>query len=97
MANSTLRPDEQEAERILTELGLQVCRVPTASSKTPDFIVDGDARGYLVEVKAREDSEKWTREMESGQVALQHRSMGYGLRAEDVASKAGTPQRVSLG
>ena len=88
MPTSTLRPDEEEAERILTELGLQVSRIPTASSKTPDFIVDGDARGYLVEVKAREDSEKWTRETESGQVALQHRSMGYGLWAEDVTSKA---------
>ena len=88
MPTPTLRPDEQEAERILKELGLRVSVVPTASSKTPDFIVDGDARGYLVEVKAREDSEKWTRQMESGQVARQHRSMGYGLWAEDVASKA---------
>ena len=88
MPTPTLRPDEQEPERILKELGLRVSLVPTASSRTPDFIVDGDARGYLFEVKAREDSKTWTRAMNSGQVACQQRSMGYGRWAEDVASEA---------
>jgi hypothetical protein len=88
MPTPNLRADEQEAERVLKELGLRVSRVPTSSSKTPDFAVEGDARGYLFEVKARQDSEAWTRAIKRGQVAFQKRSMGYGHWAEDVASDA---------
>jgi hypothetical protein len=84
----TLLPEEQEAEQFLKALDLTVLPVPRSTSETPEFIVDGDARGYVVEVKAREDSEKWTGEMESGQVALQQRSMGCGPWAEKVARKA---------
>jgi hypothetical protein len=57
-------------------------------SKTPDFSVDGDAKGYLVEVKAREDSQMWNRHLDSGQVARQRRSMGYGDWTEKVAKDA---------
>jgi len=88
MTTLTLRPEEQEAERFLKERGLEVRPVPTSTSVTPDFIVDGDARGYVVEVKAREDSKEWTRAIKSGRVANQKRSMGYSHWAKDVARKA---------
>jgi hypothetical protein len=85
----TLRPDEQQAEDFFTTLGLQVLRIPIAPPlKTPDFSIQGDARPYLLEVKAREDSADWTHSMNSGQVALQERSMGYGHWAANVASDA---------
>lgn len=88
MPTPTLRPEEQEAEQFLKARGLKVLPVPISTSGTPEFIVEGDARGYVVEVKARNDSEAWTRQVKSGQVALQQRSMGYGRWAEDVARKA---------
>jgi hypothetical protein len=84
----TLLPEEQEAEEFMSELGLAVRRVPTSTTETPDFIVDGDARGYVLEVKARNDSEEWTRAIEDRRVAHQRRSMGHGSWAEDVAHKA---------
>jgi hypothetical protein len=88
MSTPTLLPEEQEAERFLKALGLEVCPVPTSTSKTPEFIVGGDARGYVLEVKARDDSEEWTRAMKSGRAAHQKRSMGYSRWAEDVAHNA---------
>ena len=91
MANEqadTLLPEEQEVVRFLEELGLQVRPVPTSASKTPDFVVDGDARGYVVEVKTRFDSEEWARAMDCGSVAYQERSMGHGRWGEDVARGA---------
>ena len=89
MPTPTLRPDEQEAKNFFTKLGLQVFRIPIAPpSKTPDFSIEGDTRPYLLEVKAREDSADWTHSMNSGQVALQQRSMGYGHWAANVASDA---------
>jgi hypothetical protein len=88
MPTPTLLPEEQEAERFLRERGLDVHRVPTSASKTPEFIVEGDARGYVVEVKARDDSKEWTRAMKSGRVAHQKRSMGHSRWAEDVAHDA---------
>lgn len=84
----TLLPEELEADRLLQSLGLRVRRVPTSTSKTPEFIVDGDARGYVLEVKARDDSEEWTRAMKSGRAAHQKRSLGCGRWAEDVAGNA---------
>src|ERR1700680_4507885 len=88
MPTPTLRPEEQEAERFLRALDLEVRPVPTSTSQTPDFIVDGDARGYVVEVKARADSKDWTRAMKSGRAAHQKRSMGYSHWTKDVARKA---------
>jgi hypothetical protein len=42
MPTPALLPEEQEAERLLQMLDLKVHRVPTSTSKTPEFIVDGD-------------------------------------------------------
>lgn len=84
----TLLPEEQEAEEFMSELGLAVRRVPTSTTETPDFLVDGDARGYVLEVKARNDAEAWARDIELGRVAQQRRSMGHGRWADDVAHSA---------
>jgi hypothetical protein len=84
-----LLPEEQEAQRFLKELELEVHRVPTTStSRTPDFLLDGDARGYVLEVKARDDSKQWTRAMRAGRAAHQKRSMGYSTWAKDIAHNA---------
>jgi hypothetical protein len=84
----TLLPEEQAAEQFLRELGLDVLPVPTSTSKTPDFIVDGDARGYMLEVKARKDSKRCVDAMIRGRGAYQVRSMGHGHWAQDVARNA---------
>src|SRR6266849_584317 len=88
MPTATLLPEEQKAERFLKALGLEVHPIPTSTSKTPEFIVDGDARGYVLEVKARGESEQWTHAIKSGDAAHQERSMGHGRWAEDVAREA---------
>lgn len=85
---STLHPEEVEAQKLLEQLGLIVVPVPTAKSNTPEFLVDGDARGYAVEVKARRDMDEWKRVLRGGNVAYQKRSMGFGRWAEDVAHHA---------
>jgi hypothetical protein len=88
MSTSTLLPEEQEAKQFLQDRGLDVSLVPTSSSRTPEFKVDGDGRGYLFEVKARKDSENWVHAMRLGRTAYQERSLGYGRWAADVARKA---------
>jgi hypothetical protein len=44
---------ERNAKHVLEGLGFGVRKVPTTSERTPDFEVEGDASGYLVEVKSR--------------------------------------------
>jgi len=85
---STLHPEELEALAFLERLGLIVVPVPTAKSKTPEFLVNGDTRGYAVEVKARRDTDGWERALRGGEVAYQKRAMGYARWCEDVAHNA---------
>jgi len=80
---------EATAEYILqSKVGLQVNPVPTSTTETPEFQVDGDGRGYLVEVKTRYNSEQWREDIHSGEAALESRSLGWSRWAEDVARKA---------
>src|SRR3990170_2479501 len=59
--------EEQEARRFFEEgLGLMVTRVPNATSKTPDFLIDGEKPGYVLEVKSRFDDESFLKELERG-------------------------------
>lgn len=88
MAASSLLPEEREAKEFLEAVNLQVQPVPTSTSRSPEFIVDGDARGHVVEVKARKDSETWMRAMKRGRVAYEERSLGHSRWAEDVARTA---------
>lgn len=84
----TLLPEEQDAERFLQGLGLHVRPVAPSTSKTPEFIVEGDGRGYVVEVKARKDPKPWLDALNRGRVASQQRSTGFGRWTRDVAHQA---------
>jgi hypothetical protein len=86
------QPEEQEAMEYLSSLRLDVKPVPRGPSRTAEFLVDGDGRGYAVEVKAREDSEEWNAAMNAGVVASQSRSMGSGTWAKDVVRKKALKQ-----
>ncbi len=88
MLKNPLLPEEHEAKQLLEKLGLTVYPVPASPSKSPDFIVDNDARGYTMEVKTRIDSKEWTQTIAKGEPALQERLMSYGRWTEDVAHKA---------
>lgn len=53
-----LEPAEQEAHDFFEKkLKLTVRPVQRTHLKTPEFEIDGDADGYLVEVKARRDDD----------------------------------------
>jgi hypothetical protein len=81
-------PEEKEAIEFFEMLGLAVQVIPVGTAKTPEFRATGDRRHYVVEVKARHDSEEWHRAMTQGQVAYQERSLGYGRWVEDVSRNA---------
>ena len=83
-----LRSEEREAKEFLERLDVVVLPVPTGSGKTPEFLVDGDARGYVVEVKARNESHDWLREAIAGGIAEQSRPTGYDRWVEDVSRYA---------
>jgi len=56
-----LSGSEWAAKEVLTRLCFDVHEVPRNSGKTPDFIVDGDDPGYVVEVASRYLPEQaWT-------------------------------------
>jgi hypothetical protein len=83
-----IRPEEENAGKFLLGLGLDVHHIPTSSSKTPEFEIDGDGRGYVVEVKARKDSKAWDHALDRGEAAHQVRSMGHARWTQDVAHAA---------
>lgn len=89
-----LRPEEKYAKRFFEALNLSVLTVPTGAAKTPEFLVNGDRSGYVVEVKARRDSEEWLRATKAGELAYESRPTGFGRWAEDVA-RAALKQLVS--
>jgi hypothetical protein len=67
MSNRPEDPAEQDAKRFFENCGLTVRRIPEASKATPDFEVDGDGPGFLVEVKARRDDEEF-RNLPTGKI-----------------------------
>jgi hypothetical protein len=83
-----LLPEEKQAFDLLKNIGLKVKPVPTGKLKSPEFIVDGDDCGYVVEVKARRNSAKWKKSLREGGVALESRAIGYGRWADDVSRNA---------
>lgn len=83
-----LLPEEQEAFEVLENMGLEVNPIETNESKTAEFFVDGDNRGYVIEVKSRSDSEQWKKDINSGEVAYVSRPTGYDRWAEDVSRYA---------
>lgn len=88
MSNLDPRPEEREAAQHFSRLGLTVSSVPTGKSRTPDLLVDGDGRGYAVEVKARRDSVLWRRTLRRGEIATESRPFGYGWWLADQTRKS---------
>jgi hypothetical protein len=81
--------DEQEARRFFEEgLGLTATRVPTAEARTPDFLIDGEQPGYVLEVKSRFDDESFPKELERGYTAVRSRSLGHDRWTVDQARDA---------
>lgn len=70
------RPEEVEAQRFFEAMDLNVTRIATAPTQTPDLQVDGDAIGYLVEVKKRIDSEEFARALQELGDGEQARPLG---------------------
>ena len=80
--------EEVEARRFFKALGLVVQRVSESSSKTPEFLVDGDEFGYVVKVKSRFDEEEYKKNFRAGKIAFKIRSTGYDRWTEDIARYA---------
>lgn len=81
--------EEQEARRFFEEgLGLMVTRVPNAASKTPDFLIDEEQPGYVLEVKSRFDDESFRKELARGSTAVRTRALGHDRWTEDNARSA---------
>jgi len=80
---------EKEARRFFEEgLHLMVTRIPSTASKTPDFFVDGETPGYVVEVKSRFDDQDFLRELRQGSTAVRSRGIGHARWTEDTARSA---------
>lgn len=88
MDKSQLLPEEQEAFNILSNAGLEVNIVPTSKKETPEFIIDSDGCGYVVEVKTRRDAKEWEKSLSEKGEAFESRSISFGRWALDVARKA---------
>jgi hypothetical protein len=81
--------EEQEARRFFEEgLDLMVTRVPNATSKTPDFLIDGEKPGYVLEVKSRFDDKTFRKELERGSTAVRTRALGHDRWTADNARSA---------
>jgi len=80
---------EKAARRFFEEsLHLMVTRIPSTASKTPDFFVDGETPGYVVEVKSRFDDEDFLGELRQGSTAVRSRAIGHARWTEDTARSA---------
>jgi hypothetical protein len=81
--------EEQEARRFFEEgLGLMVTRLPNATSKIPDFLIDGEKPGYVLEVKSRFDDEGFRKELERGSTVVRTRAIGHDRWTADNARSA---------
>lgn len=88
-------PQEKEARRFFEEgLHLIVSRIPSATLKTPDFFVDGETPGYIVEVKSRFDDKDFLKELKLGATAVRRRALGHARWTEDNA-RSGRKQMLT--
>jgi hypothetical protein len=82
--------EESEARRLFEHMGLRVGRIPSGGTRTPDFLIEGDERDYLVEVKARRDDESIVSTLRAGQVADRVRPVN---RDDELERKARNSRR----
>ena len=78
---------EDIAEAFFRSEGFVVHRVPRSGAKSPDFEVDGDEPGYLVEVKARFDDDAFD-EVAAGEVFTADQSLHWSMGVYRQAKKA---------
>lgn len=74
---------EVVAEEMLRAMGFEVTPVATGTERSVEFLVDGDGRGYVVEVKTRENRLGWKGEIHRGEIAMESRSVGWSNWAKD--------------
>lgn len=85
MSSDTL--DKQYVLDFFSQLGLNASAIPETQSQTPDILVSGDTRDFLVEIKTRQDSNEWSRALKRG-VAETSIPWGAGPWAFTQAAKA---------
>ncbi len=82
-------PSEKSARCFLADaLGVKVTVIATRDSKSPDFLIDGDPTGYLIEEKSRQNDPEYMRALRSGGDTEIARSLGHDRWAMDVSRKA---------
>jgi len=84
---------ENAAEREIrtffeTDLGLLVHRIPASAARTPDFLVDGDPPGYILEVKGRFDDKESRARLDRGQIVTGSESIGWAPWTADTLRNA---------
>src|SRR5258708_36822753 len=80
--------DEKEARRFFEAVRLTVSRIPTTSTQTADYFVDGDRHGYAVEVKTRLDDADALRAVRQGRAVDGQRRLAYDTAIERIARAA---------
>lgn len=80
--------EENEARRFFEAVGLTVTRIPTASTATADYFVDGDTIGYAVEVKTRRDDADALETLRRGDTADSQRQLAHDAAIERTARSA---------
>lgn len=80
--------DRAVVQALLEKMNLRVQALPEGDVRTPDFVVDGDERGYLVEIKTRFDDAHYNKALREENVALQSRSMGFSKWTDNVVHEA---------
>jgi len=71
-----------------TDLGLSVHRIPTSATRTPDFLVDGDPPGYVLEVKGRFDDKESSARFKRGEIVSGSESIGWAPWTADTLRDA---------
>ena len=80
---------ELEARAFFEACNLKVTRIGTSpNKKTPDFLVQGDGRGYLIEAKGRFDDERIKNELDTSNIVSRIRPYGHSLTIEGIIQYA---------
>jgi len=79
---------EREARAFFEALNLTVTRIETGPNRTPDFLVQGDGPGYLLEAKGRFDDASIKKELDSGRPVIRTRPYNHSAAIERVARRA---------
>lgn len=87
-AETTESAEEQEARRFFEAVPLTATRIPTASTQTADYFIDGDTPGYAVEVKTRLDDADALKALRQGEAVDGQRPLAHDAAIERIARSA---------